>query len=685
MTTHQSFVPVSTPSWMLECFMFDAAPSMQWGLSPQVPEGSVIRESPNSHAMSLVYQSTMQQLGTPQPCYGTPQPYYGMSHPEQAFDLPPEEAQQHPAHCDAVAGEGAGQRVDSLAQKARKVIQNQSVKKVDQGVESSGVGEDAAGANLERSAQKPRKGIRNKAIRKTNDGFEIVDAIPMSPQAAAILLEGEQRSTHDLAIEKADEESRIQLVDEEVLLHHERPHEVRSAGASSTEALNSEPVSDLMLECSGTSDWMSADVSSSCAAGPPGLGRRRSYRSPAKRNRDIARLHGRDFGQAPTAISGIEEQECKEYLQDSSRNVCADEDELIEQSSMDTSTGQADASDELSPLSISAMLKWRAVVLGEGLSENVVVCSAMRIASKDPVPKSWREEAALSQQTKKQQKGRGKGTKENQSTNCWSTQLQQGLIESENSWSAKQKQLAKNSDSEEKSDEEIVRLMKSILNKITMKKYDTLYQQLLDCGMSTVEHVKILIDEVLEKAETQHHFIQMYCQLCMDLHKWFVECDSTESVDKREARAKCFRHILLTRCQTKFQDNLLPLDLNAVKEEDEGEAVIKHKHAVLGNIKFIAGLLENRMLNDVYVIRIAWELCDDSAMRLESLAAFLTAVGASFDQPDFVHHEHLQEIFMLVEEKSQDKSVAARIRFLFRDLLDLRKVGWSSSSSSSQT
>merc|ERR1712149_67659 len=114
-----------------------------------------------------------------------------------------------------------------------------------------------------------------------------------------------------------------------------------------------------------------------------------------------------------------------------------------------------------------------------------------------------------------------------------------------------------------------------------MTKYDALYKQILNCGMSTVEHVKILIDEVLEKAETQHHFIQMYCQLCVDLHKWFIEHQSAESADARE---KSFRHILLNQCQNKFEDNLSPPDLSAVREEEADEAMVKHKLAMLGNI-----------------------------------------------------------------------------------------------------
>merc|ERR1712224_444387 len=163
-------------------------------------------------------------------------------------------------------------------------------------------------------------------------------------------------------------------------------------------------------------------------------------------------------------------------------------------------------------------------------------------------------------------------------------------------------------------------------------------------------------------------------QLCVDLHQWFVEEESAESMDNRHHN---FRHILLNQCQNKFEENLLPPDLSTVMEDELEEALIKHKLAMLGNIKFIAALLEVKMLAEKVLIHIANDLCNaGSSHTLESLACFLTAVGPTFAQPKFRHYQDLQVIFVQVEEKSKDKSIAPRIRFLIRDLLDLQKGGW---------
>ena len=42
-------------------------------------------------------------------------------------------------------------------------------------------------------------------------------------------------------------------------------------------------------------------------------------------------------------------------------------------------------------------------------------------------------------------------------------------------------------------------------------------------GIVTSKHVEILIQEVFEKATTQHHFIDMYADLCTLCHEHFAE------------------------------------------------------------------------------------------------------------------------------------------------------------------
>jgi len=322
-----------------------------------------------------------------------------------------------------------------------------------------------------------------------------------------------------------------------------------------------------------------------------------------------------------------------------------------------------------STLSIVEMLRWRSVAIEEILpsdtdlhinAEVFVFNVAVSVGGG-----GWREEAAKLQAAK----ARAKASSEQIQSDPDVSKI---LKHSEDAWAAQQKEHRRRLNAEGKSDAEIVRLMKSILNKLTIEKYDKLYQQLLICGMSEVSHVKVLIQEIMEKAQTQHNFIQMYAKLCADLADWFVENEISDAPEHG------FKKILLGECQDMFERNLAPMDERSIKAEDLAEAQDKHKLSMLGNLKFIGALLERSMIKSSVVIGIAEDLLDEFSAPhlLESLACFLTSVGAKFDRPKWPHHERLKAIFIRVEEKRKDKVVPARIRFLLQDLLDLRASGW---------
>jgi len=62
---------------------------------------------------------------------------------------------------------------------------------------------------------------------------------------------------------------------------------------------------------------------------------------------------------------------------------------------------------------------------------------------------------------------------------------------------------------------------------------------------------------------------------------------------------------------------------------------------------------------------------------LESLAALLTVAGKQFDTQTWQYHSRLLEVFACMRRLSKDKSTQARVKFLLRDVLDVRDAGWS--------
>jgi hypothetical protein len=248
------------------------------------------------------------------------------------------------------------------------------------------------------------------------------------------------------------------------------------------------------------------------------------------------------------------------------------------------------------------------------------------------------------------------------------------LAVSEDSWAARQakrrqeKEQAENG--ERVSDDEITRRMKSILNKLTLEKFDDLFRQLVECGVSTEGHIRILMTEVFEKATTQHHFIEMYTLLCVSLNDWFSE----------HIKVGNFKHILLDQCQSSFEANLHPpepADQAKLDEEERLEKEQKHKMRVLGNIKLIGQLLVKKMVaSKVFIACADALLAERTAATLEPLACLLSTAGGEFDKLDWKQYDALDKIFRKVQKLTKDKALPCRVRFLLQDVLDLRSTRW---------
>lgn len=273
----------------------------------------------------------------------------------------------------------------------------------------------------------------------------------------------------------------------------------------------------------------------------------------------------------------------------------------------------------------------------------------------------WRRGLSAQQQQQQQQPRLPRGSNGRQ---------QQKLEVSANSWVSQQRRIHDSISS----DAEVVRSIKSILNKLTIEKFDALYAKLLACGVSKPEHVQILVSEVFDKATAQHHFIEMYADLCMRLDR---------DLSGHEAMASCqggFRKILLEQCQSKFEQTLAPPSFSDESMDAEAimEAADRHKQCVIGNIQLVGTLLVRGMLSSRILFACAQELLRDPSLpqALETLATFLRVVGPKFDNKAWSHHAQLSSIFDRVDEITRDKTVPPRLRFLLRDVLDLRIASW---------
>lgn len=242
------------------------------------------------------------------------------------------------------------------------------------------------------------------------------------------------------------------------------------------------------------------------------------------------------------------------------------------------------------------------------------------------------------------------------------------------SWAAQQRKRREEAGGDTR-DAEFARSVKSILNKLTLEKFDVLYAKLIALGIRTPAQAEILVGEIVEKAQAQHHFVKMYSELCARLE------------GELAALSGCnFKQVLLDKCQRSFECALKPTTEAVTHSDEVGEEQAKHKERMLGNIKLTGELLTRHMLSSRVLIACAEELLESppSADRLECLAVLLEVTGPAFDCPSWTQHETLDAVFAKVCGLSQDPSVPSRVRCLLRDVIDLRAAGWVDSRAASR-
>lgn len=243
------------------------------------------------------------------------------------------------------------------------------------------------------------------------------------------------------------------------------------------------------------------------------------------------------------------------------------------------------------------------------------------------------------------------------------------LQASPTSWASQQK--ARRAQAATGEDAEVTRAMKSILNKLTLEKFDQLYEKLLSCGISTAAHLDILIKEIFEKATMQHGFVSMYGDLCVKLLAHFSQHPITED-------PKLFKGLLLKACQASFERHLkAPSNLESLPEEERTNLEQKYKLQMLGNIKFVGALLVRQVLTNKVMVGIIEELFSGrTPLMLELLAALVTVIGPAFDTPEWAGRQFFEDVFKRLSAFSKQEDMNPRVRCLLRDVIELRAARW---------
>lgn len=257
------------------------------------------------------------------------------------------------------------------------------------------------------------------------------------------------------------------------------------------------------------------------------------------------------------------------------------------------------------------------------------------------------------------------------------------LIPSENSWSVAQQK----ADALVDENVRVGRRIFAVLNKLTVEKFGKLADQLFtECGICKPAHIITLVKYLFEKATIQHHFIGMYADLCSRCLEWLGSDSCPPELSESMAAggaANIFKRVLLERCQETFYSYFLNH-----KEDDDEETTFsnerseeehhKHRLQMLGTVKFVAQLLERRLMT-----RAVFKNCIDTLLgertddHIECACVFLTEIGFLFEsEENNAYSKALEDAMETLASLEQEPETNPRIKFGIMNLIDLRKGKW---------
>lgn len=265
------------------------------------------------------------------------------------------------------------------------------------------------------------------------------------------------------------------------------------------------------------------------------------------------------------------------------------------------------------------------------------------------------------------------------------------------------------------SPEVVDRKVRSLLNKLTMEKFDSISNQIIDWanksekekdGRTLIQVIRL----VFEKATDEATWSEMYARLCRKMMEQISPNVQDDGIRNAEGKpitgGQLFRKYLLNRCQEDFERGwtqkestaaaaaVKATEDRAIKESNEkaedkenGESALysdeyyaaqKAKRQGLGLVKFIGELFKLQMLTERIMHECIKKLLSNvdnpEEEEIESLCKLLTTVGQALDTSKA--RGHMDVYFSRMKELAKSSNVSSRMQFMLQDVIELRERNW---------